>query len=189
MDARTLEIEARDGERLHATWCEAERTGGDQRPLAILCHGFTGDRQEWGRFPEAAAALVRAGIDAVSFDFTGSGENPRKPVALSKQVTDLEDVGAWARTQGYSRIATIGLSFGGLTSLLANLPDRKVAVFWAPALYMHKSLGKRKLLLGKLATAFGRNLKIGAVSGHLLINRRFFKEPVGIKPRASRRLH
>ncbi len=183
MDTKTLGIEARDGEWLHATWYEAERTGGGRRPLAILCHGFTGDRQEWGRFPEAAAALVRAGIDAVSFDFTGSGENPRKPVALSKQVTDLEDVGAWARKQGYSRIATIGLSFGGLTSLLANLPDRKVAVFWAPALYMHKSLGRSRLLLGKLATAFGRDLKIDAASGHLVVKRRFFKDIEDIIPR------
>ncbi len=176
MEQKILKIEARDGEMLHATWHEAAGTGGNRYPLAILCHGFRGDRQEWGRFSEAAAALVRAGIDTLFFDFTGCGENARKPVMLSKQVTDLEDVYAWSRKQGYSRIATIGLSFGGLTSLLANLPDRKVAVFWAPALYMHKSLGRSKLLLGKLATVFGRDLKIGAVSGYLIVNRRFFDD-------------
>ncbi len=176
MATRLLEIEARDGERLHATWYETGGASGGRRPLAILCHGFRGDRQEWGRFPEAAAALVSAGIDALFFDFTGCGENQRKPVTLSKQVSDLEDVYAWARGQGYARIATIGLSFGGLTSLLAGLPGRDVAVFWAPALYMHKSLGRAQLLLGKLATSFGRNLKVGAVSGHLLVNRKFFSD-------------
>ncbi|MBN2151605.1 MAG: alpha/beta fold hydrolase, partial [Candidatus Lokiarchaeota archaeon] len=173
MDARTLEIEGRDGERLHATWHDTRGTGGGQRPLAILCHGFGGDRQEWGRFPEAAGSLVSAGIDALYFDFTGCGENSRKPITLSKQVADLEDVHAWARSRGYSHIATVGLSFGGLTSLLANLPGREAAVFWAPALYMHKSIGKARLILGKLATAFGHNLKINTVSGQLLVNRRF----------------
>ncbi len=176
MTTKSLEIEARDGERLHATWYETEGAGGGRRPLAILCHGFKGDRQEWGRFPEAAAALVTAGIDAVFFDFTGCGENPRKPVTLSKQVSDLEDVYAWARKQNYQRFATIGLSFGGLTSLLAGIPSQNVAVFWAPALYMHKVLGRGQLLIGKLATAFGKSLKIGAVSGYLLVNRKFFTD-------------
>nr|MDO8083992.1 alpha/beta fold hydrolase [Candidatus Sigynarchaeum springense] len=183
MDPKTLEIEVRDGEKLHATWHEKAGAGGSRRPIAILCHGFGGDRKEWGRFPEAAAALDRSGIDALLFDFTGCGENPRKAVMLSKQVTDLEDVYEWAKNQCYSCIATIGLSFGGLTSVLANLPDRKVAVFWAPALYMHKSLGRSRLLLGKIATAFGRNLKVNVVSGYLLVNRKFFDDIEAVIPK------
>ncbi|MEX2754194.1 MAG: alpha/beta hydrolase, partial [Candidatus Sigynarchaeota archaeon] len=183
MDTKTITIEARDGEKLHADWLETTGTSTGRRPIAILCHGFRGDRQEWGRFPEAAAALGRSGIDALFFDFTGCGENPRKPVMLSKQVSDLEDVYQWARKQNYTRIATIGLSFGGLTSLLANLPGRSVAVFWAPALYMHKSIGKAKLLLGKMATAFGRHLKISAVSGYIIVNRKFFEDIENVIPK------
>jgi predicted alpha/beta-fold hydrolase len=84
MVPRMLEIEARDGERLHATWLECPGKSNVRNPLVILCHGFRGDRQEWGRFPETATALEREGMDSIFFDFTGCGENTRKPVKLSK---------------------------------------------------------------------------------------------------------
>jgi len=132
-----ITIAARDGEPLHATWYTGPQLSKDDRTIAILCHGFTGDREEWGRFPAMASALSKAGIDAVIFDFTGSGENNRRPVSLFRQVADLEDVGSWAGQRGYSHLATIGLSFGGLTTLLAEIPARRVAVFWAPAFYMN----------------------------------------------------
>jgi pimeloyl-ACP methyl ester carboxylesterase len=174
MVPRMLEIEARDGERLHATWLECPGKSNVRNPIVILCHGFRGDRHEWGRFPEAAAALEREGVDAIFFDFTGCGENARKPVMLSKQIADLEDIYKWALDKGYSRIGTIGLSFGGLVSLRATLPRRTVAVFWAPAWYMHKILGKARLFFGKLLLMRGRTMKIDAVSGFLLMKKQFF---------------
>jgi len=104
-------------------------------PLVILCHGFTGDKYEWGRFPKTAKILNKKGYDAIIFDFSGSGENKREPVLLSKQVSDLEDIFHWAKGLNYTKFATIGLSFGGLTTLIANLPVR-TAIFWAPAFYL-----------------------------------------------------
>jgi esterase/lipase len=118
--------------------------------FVIICHGFTGDKLEWGRFPATAEALNNAGFDAVIFDFSGSGENVREPITLFKQVQDLEDVFAWVKAKGYPSISTIGLSFGGITSLFANLPDRKCAVFWAPAFYMKKIVGPVKIFLARL---------------------------------------
>ena len=107
-------------------------------PFVIICHGFTGDKYEIGRFPRTAKALNQAGFDALIFDFSGSGENEREMLTLSKQARDLEDVYAWTKNQGYSWISVIGLSFGGLTALVSNLPEIKTHIFWAPAFYMRK---------------------------------------------------
>jgi uncharacterized protein len=170
-----MTIPARDGEPLHATWHETVESTGNRNPVVILCHGFTGNREEWGRFPAMADALADAGIDAIAFDFTGSGENARKPVSLARQVDDLVDVFAWAKQQGYDRIGTLGLSFGGLTSLLAPLPERTVAVFWAPAFRMKSALGNARLILKLFSSRItGRQRKINAANGALIVNASFY---------------
>lgn len=107
-------------------------------PFVIICHGFSGDKYEWGRFTETATALSETGFESLIFDFSGSGENEREFITLSKQARDLEDVYEWAKNQGYSNIAVIGLSFGGLTLLVASLPEIKTYVFWAPGFYLKK---------------------------------------------------
>jgi len=101
-------------------------------PFVIICHGFTGDKYEWGRFTKTANILNDEGFDALIFDFSGSGENQRELKLLSKQVKDLEDVYAWVKQHDYSWIAIIGLSFGALTVLNANLSGIKTTIFWAP---------------------------------------------------------
>lgn len=115
--------------------------------LIILCHGFQGDQQEWGRFPAMAQAITDHGWTALSFDFRGSGLNEREPITITKQISDLEHVYQWALEQGFSRISILGLSFGGLTALLANCPERLTTIFWAPAFFMDKILGFRKIIL------------------------------------------
>ena len=111
-------------------------------PFVILCHGLTGDKYEWGRFTKTAKALNEEGFDALIFDFSGSGENERESITLSKQVKDLEDIYTWAKNKGYTRIAVIGLSFGGLTALVAELPGIKTYVFWAPGFYAKEEIFK-----------------------------------------------
>jgi dipeptidyl aminopeptidase/acylaminoacyl peptidase len=106
-------------------------------PIIILCHGYTGDKYEWGRFPETALACNKEGIDALIFDFSGSGENKRVPIRLYNQFKDLESVHKWVQNRGYKRIAVLGLSFGGLTALGANLPGIITYVFWAPFFFLH----------------------------------------------------
>ena len=125
-----------------------------QIPFVIICHGFMGDKYEWGRFTETATALSEEGVESLIFDFSGSGENEREFITLSNQARDLEDVYDWVKNQGYSRIAVIGLSFGGLTLLVANLPEIKTYVFWAPGFYlkrtfsaMAKNLKKKPLVI------------------------------------------
>lgn len=105
--------------------------------ILIMCHGFTGDKYEYGRFPELVKTCNKEGIDGLIFDFTGSGENERVPITLFKQIEDLESVYKWVQNQGYGNIAVLGLSFGGLTALGANLPGIKTYIFWAPVLFLH----------------------------------------------------
>ncbi len=172
-----ITIRVRDGEPLHATCYMGPQPSKKEQALAILCHGFTGNREEWGRFPAMASALTKAGIDAIFFDFTGSGENRRMPVSLFRQVADLEDVSLWAGQQGYSRLATIGLSFGGLTSLLAEIPARRVAVFWAPAFYMDTILASNQWKFRRfISTITRRPFKIQAAQGAILIEGKFFAD-------------
>jgi len=130
------------GGHLHAVHFtnEKAKASEDSKDIqfVIICHGFMGDKYEWGRFTETAIALNKVGFEALLFDFSGSGENEREFITLSKQVRDLEDVYDWVKNQGYSNIAIIGLSFGGLTLLVANLPETKTKVFWAPGFYLKK---------------------------------------------------
>lgn len=116
-------------------------------PFVIICHGFTGDKYEWGRFSKTANILNDEGFDALIFDFSGSGENERELILLSKQVKDLEDVYAWAKRQNYSWIAIIGLSFGGLTLLIADLPGIKTTIFWAPGFNIMRMLKRGNIEL------------------------------------------
>jgi pimeloyl-ACP methyl ester carboxylesterase len=113
-------------------------------PLIIFCHGLTGDKYEWGRFPKTAKRLNEKGYDAIIFDFSGSGENKREPVLLSKQVRDLEDIYNWAKGQNYITFATIGLSFGGLTTLVANIPVH-TNIFRAPAFYIKRGMNESQI--------------------------------------------
>lgn len=147
MSEKKILISRRIGGNLHAIHYlsrgEYSSEDDNRLPFVIICHGFTGDKYEWGRFPKTAKALNEADFDALIFDFSGSGENKREFVTLSNQARDLEDVYAWAKNQGYSWIAAIGLSFGGLTLLVANLPEVKTLVFWAPAFHLKNMFSSR----------------------------------------------
>ena len=110
--------------------------------ILIMCHGFTGDKFEWGRFPELAKKCNREGFDALIFDFSGSGENERIPINLTNQIQDLESVYQWVLDNEYKKIAVLGLSFGGLTALGAKLPGITTYIFWAPFFFLHTTEDK-----------------------------------------------
>jgi hypothetical protein len=89
--------------------------------LVILCHGFTGTKTESGRlFVLTARALQKAGINALRFDFMGSGDSSGdfNQMTPNTQIRDALDVLAWARRR-YKRIAFLGASFGGATAICA----------------------------------------------------------------------
>ena len=148
----------------------------------IICHGFPGDKFEHGRFLRASEVLNENGYDSIIFDFSGYGDNEREPILISKQISDLEDVYNWVIERGYSKIATIGLSMGGLTSLLANLPKRNVAIFWAPGFFMKKLITPFGIILTKIISIFKKSpIKIkSAHEQKVLVEYTFIKEILGI---------
>ena len=152
----------------------------EKTPVVILAHGFSGDQEEWGRFTKTALEFNKAGFDVVTFDFSGSGKNPREPITLSKQVQDLKDVHNWVKSKGYKKINVLGLSFGGITTLVANLLGIKSTVFWAPAFYLKRAFPKKHVFLMRLFSKF-TNKPHSMPSGNnepILINFDFMKEAI-----------
>ena len=94
--------------------------------LVILCHGFTGNKTENGRlFVQTSRALQKAGINALRFDFMGSGDSSGdfNEMTPNTQIQDALDVLAWAQRR-YKKIALLGLSFGGATAICASYQAR-----------------------------------------------------------------
>lgn len=154
-----------------------------KRPLIIFTHGFSGDKNSHGRFPYAAKRLVESGYDAVCFDFVGSGENPLEPILLSKEIENVEDVYKWALQEGYQQIGTIGHSLGSLANLMANMPNRKVAVFWAPGFSFGSIKRPLMLILMKIKNVFTKKPMRMQVYGNppILIDHRFPLEYAQLK--------
>jgi len=91
------------------------------RRLVILCHGFTGAKTASDRlFVQTARALQKAGLNALRFDFMGSGDSSGdfNQMSPNTEIQDALDVLAWARRR-YQKIALLGLSFGGATAICA----------------------------------------------------------------------
>jgi alpha/beta superfamily hydrolase len=95
--------------------------------LVILCHGFGGNKMEAGRlFVLTARALQKAGINALRFDFAGSGDSSGlfSEMTPNTQIRDALEVLAWAQRR-YTKIAFLGLSFGGATTICASQQARR----------------------------------------------------------------
>jgi len=149
----------------------------ENTPVVILAHGYTGDQEEWGRFTKTALEFNKVGFDAVTFDFSGSGKNPREPKTFSKQVQDLKDVHDWVKSKGYKKINVLGLSFGGTTTLIANLPELKSTIFWAPGFYLKHLIKKFYVIMVFLQSKFSNKPHmIPASIEPIMINYDFLKE-------------
>jgi len=95
--------------------------------LVILCHGFTGTKTESGRlFVHTARALRKAGLNALRYDFSGSGDSSGdfSQMTVNSQIRDALDVLAWGQRR-YKKVAFLGLSFGGGTSICASYQAKR----------------------------------------------------------------
>ena len=117
----------------------AKSARGEEVPLVVLCHGFTGNRQGDGHFAPLAEDLAAHGIATVRLDFAGCGDStePYANYTLANMAADVDSViGYMQATYGTGKTALVGHSMGGrLASLYPQLGQYPVTVLalWSPA--------------------------------------------------------
>mgnify|MGYP000847297166 FL=1 len=111
---------------------------GEELPLVVLCHGFTGSRSGDGHFAPLAADLAAQGIATVRLDFPGCGNSiePFTAYTLSNMTDDVESAITYMQqTYGTDRTALVGHSMGG--RLASLYPQRRGGItalaLWSPA--------------------------------------------------------
>ena len=130
--------------------CDGRIIRGDLYPVAgatngvILCHGFKGFAR-WGAWPLLAAAINERGINAIAFDFSGSGVGADREsftaldaFASNTYRRELEDLGAvasYATTHGWTsrNCGLFGHSRGGATAIFFAADSDRVCCLatWA----------------------------------------------------------
>ena len=117
----------------------AKSARGEELPLVVLCHGFTGNRQGDGHFAPLAEDLAAHGIATVRLDFAGCGDStePYANYTLANMAADVDSViGYMQATYGTGKTALVGHSMGGrLASLYPQLGQYTVTALalWSPA--------------------------------------------------------
>lgn len=117
----------------------AKSARGEELPLVVLCHGFTGNRQGDGHFAPLAEDLAAHGIATVRLDFAGCGDStePYANYMLANMAADVDSViGYMQATYGTGKTALVGHSMGGrLASLYPQLGQYPVTALalWSPA--------------------------------------------------------
>ncbi|UCG86718.1 MAG: alpha/beta fold hydrolase [Gemmatimonadota bacterium] len=145
--ATPFQLTGADGEALRG---EVRTAGcGVGRPVVVICHGFKGFK-DWGFFPKLAERLARAGLTAVSFNFSSSGVGPdgmsfteRKRFGHGTYSGDLQDLATVADAlvagnlvpdlPGTSTYGLFGHSRGGGIVILhaGRDPAVRALVTWA----------------------------------------------------------
>ncbi len=118
-------------------------TSGDQRPLAILIHGYMAGSYQVEQRVWPLQRLLRSGYDVALFTlpFHGvrasaarrgapefPGSDPRFSIEGFRQViADLRNFVGWQRAQGRSEIGVMGMSLGGYTAALLATVEARLA--------------------------------------------------------------
>lgn len=112
------------------------------KPLVIFCHGFKGFKN-WGGFPYMLGKLSEKGFISAGFNFSHNGVSSEKPFefhrldlfaqnTISKELDDLRCVIDYFYDNhtrykiDRSKIALIGHSRGGGTSLIMTWEDKRI---------------------------------------------------------------
>ncbi|MBS3080641.1 alpha/beta hydrolase [Candidatus Pacearchaeota archaeon] len=107
----------------------------------IFCHGFTGDRHEWGHFDIIAEKLSKH-FNVLAFDFSGHGESDNDAISVEKEIDDLKSAIDFFRKKGIQKIGILGLSLGGLIAL-KNYSLVESLVLLAPVTHSVKDYEKK----------------------------------------------
>lgn len=136
---KNIEIPSTRGNIPATIQLPAKSARGEELPLVVLCHGFTGNRQGDGHFAPLAEDLAANGIATVRLDFAGCGDStePYANYTLANMAADVDSViGYMQATYGTGKTALVGHSMGGrLASLYPQLGQYPVTALalWSPA--------------------------------------------------------
>ena len=135
---KNIEIPGTRGNIPAAIQLPAKSARGEELPLVVLCHGFTGNRQGDGHFAPLAEDLAAHGIATVRLDFAGCGDStePYANYTLANMAADVDSViGYMQATYGTGKTALVGHSMGG--RLASLYPQRRGGItalaLWSPA--------------------------------------------------------
>ncbi|WP_310551211.1 alpha/beta hydrolase [Paenibacillus glufosinatiresistens] len=158
------------GEELTASIHYPAKEGGGGRcknrvPLAVICHGFVGNRIGTDRlFVKAARELAEDGCVVIRFDYAGCGESTgsygaENMESMIAQTRAVLDYGLGATDVDPTRVTLIGHSLGGAVALLTAVRDRRVKnlVLWASVGYPFNDIVK---IVGR--SAYDQAVKAGS---------------------------
>lgn len=97
-------------------------SSGEKVPIAIIMHGFTGNKEGW-MLKLIADSLQNHGIASIRFDFNGHGQSEGRfeDMTVPNEIEDAKKVYEYVATLPYvdaSRIALVGHSQGGVVSAM-----------------------------------------------------------------------
>lgn len=116
------------------------------RAEIIICHGFSGGKENGGRIHTFAGLLNNIGINVTAFDFTGSGgsEGDFSRISLSRQAQDLAAVMDYVTARSPLPMVLLGRSFGGSTCLVAGPvnPRTRAFIYWSTPVHLYGTFSK-----------------------------------------------
>ncbi len=128
-----LTITKPDGSRLQGLFSAPAA----YRYLVIICHGFSGAKENSGHLFPFTEKLNAAGYAVLACDFLGSGESDGtfSSITLSRQIDDLQCIMAYATEHFQVPLLLLGRSFGGSTVIGVGA-DPAVAgcILWSAAI-------------------------------------------------------
>lgn len=83
----------------------------------VMSHGFTGSKEQYGKFTEVAEKLHSSGFNVLAFDFSGCGESDDDVITAEKEVDDLNSAIDFLQAEGVRKMGLLGLSQGGWITL------------------------------------------------------------------------
>ncbi len=122
---RQVTVVNNQGLDLAGLWYSGSKS---DQTIIIICHGFSGSKEGQGKALQMVEFLATAGLDGFLFDFAGCGQSQGQfpEITLTGQIEDLNCVINWATNKGYSKIVTMGRSFGGTTVICQAAQDKRV---------------------------------------------------------------
>ncbi|MCB0321702.1 MAG: alpha/beta fold hydrolase, partial [Bdellovibrionales bacterium] len=126
MKKEEVKIVSEDGHIVHGTYSAPERT----RACALLVHGITADRHEWGFFDSLVREFADRGVSTLAIDYRGHGMSkfPIERLSLSGVMADV--MAAWSFLQKATPSVhsfIVGNSFGGGIAYLFGQNEKDCA--------------------------------------------------------------